>query len=97
MVRDLPLSKAHDAMTVGRLLPPCLHLSRRVWGAGEQIVADLSADRNTVAVVQALEAILQRQAAGQPGCVVEVNHTGGGLVLKVPGQAEPVVLYAPRV
>src|SRR5262249_58355537 len=28
---------------------------------------DVSADRNTVAVVQALEAILQRQAPGQPG------------------------------
>jgi predicted dehydrogenase len=59
--------------------------------------ADLSADRNVVAVVQALEAVLQRHAAGQPGCVVEVNRGGGGLVLKIPGQAEPVVLYAPRV
>lgn len=54
---------------------------------------DLSADRNTVAVVQALEAILQRHAAGQPGCTVTVNGPHGGLVLHAPGSAEPVVLY----
>jgi D-galacturonate reductase len=54
---------------------------------------DLSADRPTVAVVQALEAILQRHAAGQPGCIVSVNDRRGGLVLRVPGEAEPVVLY----
>jgi predicted dehydrogenase len=54
---------------------------------------DLSADRRTVAVVQAMEAILQRHADGQPGCVVEVNGPRGGLVLCVPGQAETAVLY----
>jgi D-galacturonate reductase len=54
---------------------------------------DLSADRNTVAVVQALEAILQRHAAGQPGAQVEVNGPHGGLVLVAPGSAEPAVLY----
>lgn len=54
---------------------------------------DLSADRPTVAVVQALEAILQRHASGHPGCVVIVNDPLGGLVLRAPGQAEPVVLY----
>jgi D-galacturonate reductase len=58
---------------------------------------DVSADRNTVAVVQALEAILQRHAAGRPGCFVEVNGPRGGLVLQAPGQAEPAVLYAERV
>jgi hypothetical protein len=40
---------------------------------------------------------LQRHAAGQPGCVVMVNDPLGGLVLKVPGQAEPVVLYPDAV
>jgi hypothetical protein len=59
--------------------------------------SDISADRNTVAVAQALEAILQRQAAGQPGSMVEVNGPAGGLVLRVPGRAEPVVLYPDRV
>ncbi len=54
---------------------------------------DLSADRPTVATVQALEAILQHHAAGQPGCVVTVNEPVGGLVLRAPGRAEPVVLY----
>jgi hypothetical protein len=58
---------------------------------------DVAADRNTVAVVQALEAILQRHAAGQPGSVVEVNVPAGGLVLRVPGKPEADVLYAKRV
>ncbi|GAB4138904.1 MAG: hypothetical protein Tsb009_07440 [Planctomycetaceae bacterium] len=54
---------------------------------------DLSADRQTVATVQALEAILERQAAGEPDCVVRVNDPNGGLVLYSPGKAEPTVLY----
>jgi predicted dehydrogenase len=54
---------------------------------------DLSADRNSVAVVQALEAILARQAQGRPGSMVEVNSSPGGLVLRGPEQVEPVVLY----
>jgi D-galacturonate reductase len=58
---------------------------------------DISADRNTVAVVQAMEAILQRQAQGQPGCVVEVNGSRGGLVLLTPGTTAAAVLYAGRV
>lgn len=58
---------------------------------------DLSADRNTVAVVQAMEAILTRHAQGQPGSVVEVNPAEEGLVLRGPGQAEPVILYPGRV
>jgi D-galacturonate reductase len=58
---------------------------------------DTSADRNVVAIVQAMEAILDRAAAGQPGCVVEVNTPRGGLVLLAPGSAEPKVLYAGRV
>jgi hypothetical protein len=63
----------------------------------KQRYADLSADRNTVAIVQALEAILARHAAGQPGCVIKVNEPAGGLVLYAPGRAEPEVLYPGRV
>lgn len=59
--------------------------------------ADATADRNTVAVVQAMEAILARHAAGQPGCVVKVNDEAGGLALYAPGVAGPNVLYAGRV
>jgi len=58
---------------------------------------DVSADRATVATVQALEAILQRHAQGQPGCVVTVNGPLGGLVLQAPGQAEAEILYPGRV
>ena len=54
---------------------------------------DLSADRQTVATVQALEVILERQAAGEPDCVVRVNDPAGGLVLYRPGSATPEVLY----
>lgn len=58
---------------------------------------DLSADRQTVAAVQALEAILERHANGEPDCVVRVNDANGGLVLYRPGSAEPEVLYDGRV
>jgi predicted dehydrogenase len=58
---------------------------------------DLSADRNTVAVVQALEAILARHASDQAGSMVEVNGPQGGLVLRVPGNPQPEILYADHV
>ena len=58
---------------------------------------DLTADRNCVAVVQALEAILGRAAAGAPGCVVKVNGPAGGLALYEPGTAAPLILYEGRV
>jgi D-galacturonate reductase len=58
---------------------------------------DLSAERQTVAAVQALEAILDRHAKGEPDCVVRVNDRHAGLVLYRPGSAEPTILYAGEV
>lgn len=58
---------------------------------------DVSADRQTVAAVQAMEAILERHVKGRPNCVVEIDHQAGGLVLFAPGQKEPEILYAGRV
>lgn len=58
---------------------------------------DLSADRQVVAAVEAMEAILARHTAGAPNCVVEVNHRDGGLVLLRPGSDEREVLYAGEV
>jgi predicted dehydrogenase len=58
---------------------------------------DLSADRQVVAAVQAMEAILARRAAGKPDAVVYVNHQAGGLVLFTPGCSVPEVLYAQTV
>ncbi len=58
---------------------------------------DITADRNCVAIVQALEAILARAAVGTPGCVVKVNDANGGLVLYEPGNAKSLVLYEGRV
>ncbi len=58
---------------------------------------DISADRQVVAAVQALEAILEKQAAGEADCVVRVNDERGGLVLYRPGSADAEVLYAGEV
>ena len=58
---------------------------------------DLGAERQVVAAVQGMEAILAAHAAGRPNCVVHVNHPAGGLVLLEPGSAQPVVLYGPSV
>lgn len=58
---------------------------------------DLSADRNTVAVVQAMEAILAQHVAGHPGSMVEVNTGTGGLVLLPPGEAGTQIIYPGRV
>jgi D-galacturonate reductase len=54
---------------------------------------DLASDRQTVATVQALEAILEHHAAGDPDSVVRVNDTQGGLVLYRPGSSNAEVLY----
>jgi D-galacturonate reductase len=58
---------------------------------------DLAADRNCVAIVQALEAILARAAAGAAGSIVRVNDAAGGLVLYEPGYSAPCVFYRGRV
>jgi D-galacturonate reductase len=58
---------------------------------------DLSADRNCVAIVQALEAILAKAAQGVPGCLVKVNGPDCGLALYEPGNAMPRELYPGRV
>jgi len=58
---------------------------------------DVSADRQTVATVEAMEAILARHAAGTPNCLVNVNDPRGGLVLYRPGSAEGEVLYHGKV
>ena len=58
---------------------------------------DLSADRQVVAAVQAMEAILAKHAAGTPNCVVLVDHAAGGLVLLEPGKGGTDVLYGGEV
>lgn len=54
---------------------------------------DISADRQVVAAVQAMEAILKRHAGGTPDCIVRVNDSQGGLTLYEPGRQEPLILY----
>ena len=76
---------------------PAGERERRLEQVRAMSYADLSADRNTIAIVQALEALLSEHAAGRPGGVVRVNDERGGLVLYAPGSATPNVLYPGRV
>lgn len=76
---------------------PAAERPRRLEAARALTYNDLQADRQTVAAVQAMEAILARHAAGRPNCVVHVNNSAGGLVLYAPGASEPEVLYDGRV
>jgi predicted dehydrogenase len=70
---------------------------QRLEAARRLAYNDVAADRQTVAAVQAMEAILARHAAGQPDCVVHIDHPSGGLVLLAPGSREPEVLYQGKV
>ena len=76
---------------------PSAQRSERLQSMRSLAYNDVSADRNTVAIVQAMEALLARQAQGEPAGVVEVNGPRGGLVLLTPGRADAMVLYAERV
>jgi D-galacturonate reductase len=76
---------------------PASERSARLAAARQLAYNDVSTDRQVVAAVQAMEAILARHAAGTPNCVVEVDHPSGGLVLLAPGRSEVEVLYAGRV
>ena len=55
---------------------------------------DMASDRNVVAIVQALEAILIEQACGRPDAGCRINGPAGGLVLATPGADSICVLYA---
>ena len=54
---------------------------------------DLGADRNVIAAVQAVEAILREQSAGRPGAVAFVDHPLGELVMLRPGDPNPTILH----
>jgi predicted dehydrogenase len=53
---------------------------------------DLAADRQVVAAVQAMEAILAHAAAGSQDGVARISRDGQ-MTLHLPGRADPVVLY----
>jgi predicted dehydrogenase len=76
---------------------PASERPARLSAARQLAYNDLAADRQVVAAVQAMEAILARHAAGTPNCIVQVDHPRGGLVLLAPGRAEVEVLYAGNV
>lgn len=68
-----------------------------VRAGSRHLYNDLTGDRNVIAAVQAVEAVLAAHAVGRPGGVVTVNDPLGGLVLRLPGIAEPTVLYSGTV
>ncbi len=76
---------------------PAAERAQRLAAARQLAYNDVAADRQTVAAVQAMEAILAKHVAGTPNCVVEVDHARGGLVLFAPGKSECDVLYSGRV
>lgn len=63
----------------------------------KQTWCDISGERNTVAIVQAMEAILDAHANGHPGGVATFNDPAGGLVLRFPGSKETRILYAGQI
>ena len=70
---------------------PATDRAKRLQEVQSLTYNDLSADWQTVAAVQALEAILERHAAGEPDCVVHIGKNRK-LSLYRPGQAQPVLL-----
>lgn len=58
---------------------------------------DVTADRQVVAAVQALEAVLEQAARGVADSVVRLNTDQGGMVLYSPDLDQPRVLYEPAV
>ncbi len=69
---------------------------RRLRAARQLAYNDLAADRQVVAAVQALEAILDHAARGEPDCVARYDADTGGLTLHRPGAAEVLTLHPPR-
>jgi len=76
---------------------PASGRDERLKAVGGLNYNDLTADRQVVAAVQAMEAILAKHAAGVPDCVVHINESAGGIVLYAPGSSEPEVLYEREV
>ena len=72
---------------------PLQERAERLAAARTLAYNDLASDRQVVAAVEAMEAILARHAAGTPECIVEANASEGGLVLRSPGSPEGEVLY----
>ncbi|MCA9007018.1 MAG: gfo/Idh/MocA family oxidoreductase, partial [Planctomycetaceae bacterium] len=57
----------------------------------------LAADRQVVAAVQAVEAILSQAAQGNPDCIVRMDEAAGGLVMYNPQTQTCETLYSGHV
>ena len=76
---------------------PANERAERLKRARDLKYNDLNADRRTVAIVQAMEAILHHHAIGRPGGIVEVGAEGSGLLLRWPGVSGSETLYPGQV
>ncbi|MDA7977904.1 MAG: Gfo/Idh/MocA family oxidoreductase [Pirellulales bacterium] len=68
--------------------------SQRLRAMRELAYNDLSADRQVVAAVEAMEAILAAASSGTPDCFVRVEGNAERLLLFIPGKSEPRVLHS---
>jgi D-galacturonate reductase len=75
---------------------PISDRNQRLTAARALAYNDLSADRQVVAAVQAMEAILARHAAGEANCVVKIDESEG-LILSRPGSVGADGLYQGHV
>jgi hypothetical protein len=57
---------------------------------------DLDADRQVVAAIQAMEAILAHAASGTPDGVVRIA-SDGTMTLHFPGRQDPFILYSASI
>lgn len=75
---------------------PATARDQRLQAARRLGYNDLIADRQVVAAVQALEAILDRAYRGQPDCVARYAAETGALTLYAPGSAHTELLHLGR-
>src|SRR5262249_45281807 len=68
------------------------HREKRLAAARRLAYNDLSADKQVVAAVQALEAILKHHADGKPGGVVTFADDCTHPEISLPGESPPVAL-----
>ncbi len=76
---------------------PLENRPERLTAMADRHYNELAADRQVVAAVQSMEAILAKASAGEPNGIVEVNGPSGGLALWLPGKSEPEILYGAAV
>jgi D-galacturonate reductase len=87
------LTRFFEEVAEVELGEPKKHRLKRIAAARQSAYNDLSADKQVVAAVQALEAILKRHAEGTPGGVVFFSGDCERAELRLPGRADAETLF----